>query len=116
MLRVDEKSQIQSLDRTAPMLPLQPGLPERRVHDYKRNGTTSLAAALEVATGEVPGGMQAAPPAPGVPRVPQAGRSRPPDRDVHLVMDNYAAHKRIEVGPPRDPQEGRPQQDFRDKA
>jgi hypothetical protein len=50
---VDEKSQIQALDRTAPMLPLQPGLPERRTHDYVRHGTTTLFAALEIATGKV---------------------------------------------------------------
>ena len=53
MLCIDEKSQIQGLDRTAPMLPMQPGLPERRTHDYKRHGTTTLFAALEIATGKV---------------------------------------------------------------
>ena len=51
VLCVDEKSQIQALDRTAPMLPMQPGLPERRTHDYVRHGTTTLFAALEIATG-----------------------------------------------------------------
>ena len=53
VLCVDEKSQIQALDRTAPMLPLRPGLPERRTHDYVRHGTTTLFAALEIATGHV---------------------------------------------------------------
>ncbi len=53
VLCVDEKSQIQALDRTAPILPLRPGLPEKATHDYKRNGTTTLFAALEVATGKV---------------------------------------------------------------
>ena len=53
MLCVDEKSQIQALNRTAPILPLRPGLPEKATHDYKRNGTTTLFAALEVATGKV---------------------------------------------------------------
>jgi transposase len=53
VVSVDEKSQIQALDRTAPMLPLRPGLAERRTHDYKRNGTTTLFAALEVATGKI---------------------------------------------------------------
>jgi hypothetical protein len=53
VLCVDEKSQIQALDRTAPILPLRPGLPEKATHDYKRIGTTTLFAALEVATGEV---------------------------------------------------------------
>ncbi len=53
VLCVDEKSQIQALDRTQPILPLAPGLPERRTHDYKRHGTTSLFAALDIATGRV---------------------------------------------------------------
>ncbi len=53
VLCVDEKSQIQALNRTAPILPLRPGLPEKATHDYKRNGTTTLFAALEVATGAV---------------------------------------------------------------
>jgi len=50
---VEKKTQIQALDRTAPILPLRPGVPEKQTHDYKRNGTTSLFAALEVATGKV---------------------------------------------------------------
>jgi hypothetical protein len=53
VLCVDEKSQIQALDRTAPILPLQPGLAERRSHDYVRHGTSTLFAALEIATGQV---------------------------------------------------------------
>ena len=53
VLCVDEKSQIQALDRTAPILPMRPGLPEKATHDYKRNGTTIPFAALEVATGTV---------------------------------------------------------------
>ena len=55
VLCVDEKSQIQALDRTQPMLPMQPGRPERRTHDYVRHGTTTLFAALEIATGKVTG-------------------------------------------------------------
>jgi transposase len=55
VLCVDEKSQIQALDRTAPMLPMQPGMCERRTHDYRRHGTTTLFAALEIATGRVTG-------------------------------------------------------------
>jgi len=55
VLCVDEKSQIQALDRTAPILPLRPGLPEKATHDYVRHGTTTLFAALEVATGCVTG-------------------------------------------------------------
>ena len=53
MVSVDEKSQIQALDRTAPMLPLRPGLAARRTHDYKRHGITTLFAALEAATGKI---------------------------------------------------------------
>ncbi len=97
VLCVDEKSQIQALDRTAPMLPLQPGLPERRTHDYKRNGTTTLFAALEVATGEVTAACK--------PRhrhqeflafLKQVARAYP-EQELHLVMDNYATHKRVEI-------------------
>src|SRR5215213_9751849 len=57
VLCVDEKSQIQALDRTQPILPLAPGIPERRIHDYMRHGTTTLFAALDIATGEVIGEM-----------------------------------------------------------
>lgn len=94
VLCVDEKSQIQALDRTQPLLPLRPGQAERRTHDYKRHGTTSLFAALNVATGEVIGKCQ--------PRhrsvefrkfLVQIDRSVPKDLDVHLVMDNYGTHK-----------------------
>src|SRR4051794_15253545 len=97
VLCVDEKSQIQALDRTAPMLPMQPGLPERRTHDYRRHGTTTLFAALNIATGKVTARCQ--------PRhrhqeflrfLKQVARAYP-GRELHLVMDNYAAHKRIEV-------------------
>jgi transposase len=97
VLCVDEKSQIQALDRTAPMLPMQPGLPERRTHDYLRHGTTTLFAALEIATGKVTAACQ--------PRhrhqeflrfLKQAAKAYP-DVELHLVMDNYAAHKRVEV-------------------
>jgi transposase len=93
VLCVDEKSQIQALDRTAPMLPMQPGLPERRTHDYRRHGTTTLFAALEIATGRVTGHC--------LPRhrhqeflrfLRQIARAYP-RVELHLVMDNYAAHK-----------------------
>jgi transposase len=93
VLCVDEKSQVQALDRTAPILPILPGVPEKQTHDYVRNGTTTLFAALEVATGRV---EQACLPrhrhqeflrflkqvAKAYPRVP-----------LHLVCDNYATHK-----------------------
>ena len=101
VLCIDEKSQIQALDRTAPMLPMQPGLPERRTHDYNRHGTTTLFAALEIATGQGHCTVPAAAPAPGVPALPQGGRAglsrRRHGRELHLVMDNYAAHKRVEI-------------------
>ena len=98
MLCVDEKSQIQALDRTAPMLPMQPGLPERPTHDYRRHGTTTLFAALEIATGKAIGACK--------PRhrhqeflafLKQVARAYPTG-DLHLVMDNYATHKKAEVG------------------
>ena len=94
VLCVDEKSQIQALDRTQPVLPLAPGVPERRTHDYMRHGTTTLFAALDIATGEV------------ISRLHRRHRSQeflkflkiidqqvPEDLDVHLVMDNYGTHK-----------------------
>jgi len=59
VLCVDEKSQIQALDRTAPILPLRPGLPERQTHDYKRHGTTTLFAAFNILNGKVIGSCQA---------------------------------------------------------
>ena len=98
VLCVDEKSRIQALDRTRPLLPMRPGQAERRTHDYKRHGTTSLFAALEVATGRVIG------------RCFRRCRSReftrfldhieantPDDAGIHIVMDNYATHKTKEV-------------------
>jgi transposase len=94
VLCVDEKSQIQALDRTQPILPMMPGLPERRTHDYSRHGTTTLFAALNIATGKVIGELH------------RRHRSReflqflrtideavPKKLDVHLVMDNYGTHK-----------------------
>src|SRR3954447_14794122 len=97
VLCVDEKSQIQALNRTQKVLPLQPGHAEQRTHDYVRHGTTTLFAALEIATGRVTGICK--------------DRHRHqeflaflkhlarayPDRELHLVMDNYATHKRIEI-------------------
>ena len=94
VLCVDEKSQIQALDRTQPLLPMRPGQVERRSHDYQRHGTTSLFAALDIATGQVIG------------RCYQRHRALefrkflaavehavPADLDIHLVLDNYATHK-----------------------
>ena len=94
VVSVDEKSQIQALDRTAPMLPPRPGLAARRTHDYKRHGTTTLFAALEIATGRITADacyprhrhqeflkflQQVAAAHPGV--------------DLHVVCDNYGTHK-----------------------
>jgi transposase len=94
VLCVDEKSQIQALERTAPLLPLRPGQAERRAHDYKRHGTTSLFAALDTKTGAVLG------------KTYRRHRSQefrqfldiiennvPAALDVHLILDNYATHK-----------------------
>ena len=94
VLCVDEKSQIQALDRTQPILPLAPGVPERRTHDYMRHGTTTLFAALDIATGAVIGQLH------------RRHRSSeflkflrtidanvPAELDIHLVMDNYGTHK-----------------------
>jgi transposase len=98
VLSVDEKSQIQALDRTQPILPLRPGLPERQTHDYERHGTTTLFAALDVLEGTVIGQCQ--------PRhrhqeflrfLDRIDQSIDPSLDVHLVLDNYGTHKHPEV-------------------
>jgi len=94
VLCVDEKSQIQALDRTAPLLPLRPGQPERRTHDYIRHGTTSLFAALDVKAGTVIGHCHARHRAiefrEFLDRIDAAVAA---DLDVHLILDNYATHK-----------------------
>lgn len=97
VLCVDEKSQIQALDRTQPMLPMQPGRPERRTHDYVRHGTTTLFAALEVATGKVTGICQDRHRHQEFLRFLKHVARAYPDQELHLVMDNYAAHKRVEI-------------------
>ena len=94
VLSLDEKTQIQALDRTAPMLPMRPGQVERHTHDYERHGTTSLFAALDVATGHVIGECH---------RRHRAVEFRafldrietavPPDLDVHVILDNVSTHK-----------------------
>ena len=94
VLCVDEKTSVQALDRTAPLLPLRPGQPERRTHDYTRYGTTSLFAALDVATGKVIARCH--------PRhraiefrkfLTVIDAQVPPDLDVHLILDNLSTHK-----------------------
>ncbi|EDT41558.1 putative transposase [Burkholderia ambifaria MEX-5] len=94
VLCVDEKSQIQALDRTQPILPLAPGIPERRTHDYMRHGTTTLFAALDIATGEVIGELHRRYRSSEFLqflRTIDANVSA--DLEIHLVMDNYGTHK-----------------------
>ena len=89
VLCVDEKSQIQALDRTQPMLPLAPGIPERRTHDYMRHGTTTLFAALDIATGEVIGELHRRHRSSEFLQFLRTIEANvPPQLDVHLVMDN----------------------------
>jgi transposase len=94
VLSVDKKSQIQALDRTQPILPLRPGVPERQTHDYERHGTTTLFAALDVAAGKIIGQCQ--------PRhrhqeflrfLETVDAAMAPDVPVHLILDNYSTHK-----------------------
>jgi transposase len=94
VLCVDEKSQIQALDRSQPMLPMRPGQPARRSHDYVRHGTTSLFAALDIATGHVIGKCYPRHRAAEFRRfLDEIEANVPRNLDVHLVMDNYATHK-----------------------
>src|SRR6266852_1610471 len=94
VLCVDEKSQIQALDRSQPMLPMRPGQPARRSHDYTRHGTTSLFAALDIATGRVIGRCYARHRATEFRKfLDDIEAAVPSDLHVHLVMDNYATHK-----------------------
>jgi len=94
VLAVDEKSQMQALDRTAPMLPMMPTVPARQTHDYVRHGTTSLFAALDVATGKVIGQTQRKHRHQEFLRfLKTIDAATPTDLDLHLVLDNYATHK-----------------------
>ncbi len=98
VLCVDEKSQIQALDRTAPILPLRPGIPERQTHDYKRHGTTTLFAVFNILNGKVIGSC--------LPRhrgkefikfLNQLEKEVPTELDIHLILDNYSTHKSAAV-------------------
>jgi transposase len=98
LLSVDEKSQIQALDRTQPLLQMKPGQVERHTHDYKRNGTTCLFAALNVAEGSVIGKCQ--------PRHRHQDflrflriieRQTPKEKEIHMILDNYSTHKHPKV-------------------
>jgi transposase len=94
VLCVDEKSQIQALDRTAPILPMLPGVPQRATHDYKRAGTSSLYAALDLTTGKVIGALHARHCAIEFKKFLQTvDREVPAELDVHLVLDNSSTHK-----------------------
>ena len=94
VLCVDEKSQIQALDRSAPVLPMMPGLPERRTHDYVRHGITTLFAALDVATGQVYGSIHRRHRAVEFKKfLANLDRQIPAELDVHLICDNYTTHK-----------------------
>lgn len=94
VLCVDEKSQIQALDREQPVLPMAPGVAERRTHTYIRHGTTSLFAALDIATGAVIGKCYKRHRATEfLDFLKQIDRQTPEGPDVHIVMDNYATHK-----------------------
>ena len=98
VLCVDEKSQIQALDRTQPLLPLRPGIPARQTYDYKRNGTTTLFAALSMLDGKVIGDC--------MPRhrhqefirfLKRIDADTPVHLDLHLIVDNYGTHKHPRV-------------------
>jgi transposase len=94
VLSVDEKSQIQALDREQPVLPMMPGIPERRTHSYVRYGTTSLFAALDVASGFVIGKCyKRHRAAEFLDFLKQIDAQVPDGLDVHIIMDNYATHK-----------------------
>jgi transposase len=94
VLCVDEKSQIQALDRTAPILPMRPGVPERQTHDYQRHGTSSLYAALDLSTGKVIGKLHSRHRAIEFKKFLQTiDREVPADLAVHLVLDNSSTHK-----------------------
>ncbi|MGH7775896.1 MAG: IS630 family transposase [Acidimicrobiales bacterium] len=94
VLCVDEKAQIQALDRTQPVLPLAPGMAERRTHDYRRHGITSLFAAFNVATGSVIGETHRRHRSTEFKSfLERIEKEVPADLDVHLVFDNYGTHK-----------------------
>ena len=94
VLCVDEKSQIQALDRTQPLLPMRPGQIERRTHDYRRHGTTSLFAALDVKTGRVLGQLHRRHRSIEFRRFLDTIENKVPSMlDVHVIMDNYGTHK-----------------------
>jgi transposase len=108
ILCVDEKTQIQALERTQPILPLLPGVPERQTHDYYRHGTTTLFAALNVASGKIIGDCK------GSHRgsdymnfLKLLDKKTPKDKVLHIIADNYSAHKSPTVREYLDSKKGR---------
>jgi len=98
VLCVDEKSQIQALNRFQPILPMMPATPERRSHDYVRHGATSLSAALDMASGKVIGSLRQRHRATEFKKfLIQIDKEVPAHLDVHLILDNYATHKTPEI-------------------
>lgn len=97
VLCVEEKSQVQALERSQPMLPVMPGLAERRAHDYLRHGTTSLFAALEVATGRVTDQYHSRHTNQEFLKFLKHVAVTYPDKDLHIVVDNYRTHKHENV-------------------
>jgi transposase len=97
VLGVDEKSQIQALERTQPLLQLRPGQVERHTHDYKRNGTTTLFAALNIATGEVIGECHPRHRHQEFLKFLNQLNKEVPDKELHLILDNYGTHKQEKV-------------------
>ena len=97
VLCVDEKSQIQALNRTAPILPMRPGLPEKATHDYQRNGTTTLFAALEIATGKVTDRCYERHGKAEFPDFLKTVARAYPRRQLRVVCDNYHTHKHADI-------------------
>lgn len=94
VLCVDEKAQVQALDRSSPVLPMMPGMPERRTHDYARNGITSLFAALDMASGKVIGSLHRRHRSVEYRKfLIKLDKQVPAQLDVHIICDNYATHK-----------------------
>jgi hypothetical protein len=93
VLCVDEKSRIQALDRTQPLLPMRPGQPERRTHDYVRLGTATLFAAFDIASGSVTGRTYARHRHQEFLKFLHVIHERCPGVDIHLGLDNYRTHK-----------------------
>lgn len=98
VLSMDEKGQVQALDRTRPLLPMRPGIPARRTHDYIRHGTTSLFAALDVATGKVIGQCHRRQRHQEFLKfLARVDAQLPANGEVHVIMDNYGTHKAPKV-------------------